>query len=121
MTAKGRFILAAVAAAAGVGCSLGEQVDTDAPVVGISSPKADSTVSGTVSFAAQVLDGYGVAKVEFLVDGVVVGEDVTAPYSYNWNTRAESNGPHGLRAQATDPSGNVGFASISVTVDNTRQ
>ncbi|MBL8984901.1 MAG: hypothetical protein JNJ80_01430 [Gemmatimonadetes bacterium] len=121
MSGKAWLMVGVVGSLAALGCSLGEQVDTDAPVVGISSPKADSTVSGTVAFSAQVLDGYGVAKVEFLVDGVVVGEDLTAPYSYSWNTRAESNGPHGLRAQATDPSGNVGFASISVTVDNTRQ
>jgi hypothetical protein len=29
------------------------------------------------------------------------------------------NGPHALRVEAVDPAGNIGFASIAVTVDNT--
>lgn len=114
------FGLATLAGSAACG-SLGEQTDTDSPIVGIIAPQAADTVGGTVSISAQVLDGFGIAKVEFLIDGTVIGEDPIAPYAYPWNTRSSGDGPHSVRVQATDLSGNVGFATISVTVDNTRQ
>lgn len=106
---------------AGAACSITDQADTDAPLVAIISPKADSTVGGTVAFSVQALDSFGVDSVVFTVDGTRIGVDISSPFSIDWNSRAVSNGTHGLRAEATDPKGNRGFASISVTVDNTRQ
>lgn len=108
-------------AIAGAACNSAPQADTDSPAVFITSPKADSTVSGQVSFAAQVYDGFGVAKVVFKVDGNVIGEDLTFPWGVLWSTQSAGNGPHALRVEATDPAGNSGFTSISVTVDNSRQ
>lgn len=106
---------------AGTACGSPTQSDTDAPVVFIVSPKADSTVSGQVAFSAQVFDGFGVAKVVFSVDGVVLGEDLAEPWGVLWGTQSAGNGPHALRVEATDFAGNVGFRSIGVTVDNSRQ
>ncbi len=100
--------------------SVTTQSDNDSPIVFITSPKADSTVGGTVAFTAQALDGFGVDSVVFKVDGVVIGTDISDPFSVQWNTRAAGNGAHALRAEAFDPSRNTGFASISVTVDNTK-
>ncbi len=108
-------------ALAGWACGTPTQVDTDAPVVFITSPKADSTVGGQVSFSAQVYDGFGVAKVVFKVDGVVLGEDLTEPWGVLWSTVGAGNGRHALRVEATDFAGNTGFTSIGVTVDNSRQ
>ena len=102
-------------------CGNPAQVDTDAPVVFITSPKADSTVGGLVSFTAQVFDGFGVAKVVFKVDGVVLVEDLTEPWGVLWGTVGAGNGRHALRVEATDFAGNTGFVSIGVTVDNSRQ
>lgn len=96
------------------------QSDTDSPIVFITSPKADSTVGGTVAFSAQALDGFGVDSVVFTVDGAPVGVDITSPFGVQWNTRSYGNGVHALRATAFDPAKNTGFASISVTVDNTK-
>ena len=105
----------------GAACNSAPQVDTDSPVVFITSPKADSTVGGQVAFSAQVFDGFGVAKVVFKVDGVTIGEDLAAPWGVLWSTQSAGNGPHALRVEATDPAGNSGFTSIGVTVDNSRQ
>ena len=115
--------MAGIAATAliGAACSLGEQTDTDSPIVAITAPLKDSTVGGAISFAAQVLDEFGVAKVEFIVDGQVIDEDPISPFATTWNTRAGADGPHALQVRATDLSGNVGSASIGVTVDNTKQ
>jgi hypothetical protein len=40
------------------------------------------------------------ARVEFLVDGAVRGTDVAAPYTFGWDTAAETVGPHRLTARA---------------------
>lgn len=111
-----------LALALGMGCSSPtDAADTDFPLIVITSPKADSTVSGLVLFSAQALDAHGIAKVRFLVDGSLLLEDLSEPYAANWNTIGAGNGPHSLRAEAVDLSGNTAFASISVTVDNSRQ
>ncbi len=105
-------------ALAGAACSTGSQSDSDSPVVVITSPKADSTVAGQVPFTAQVFDGFGVAKVVFKVDGAVLGEDRVEPWGVVWSAQGATNGRHSLQVEATDPAGNTGSSSISVTVDN---
>ena len=39
-------------------------------------------------------------RLEFLVDGVVRGTDVAAPYTFGWNASVEPAGPHVLTARA---------------------
>jgi bacterial leucyl aminopeptidase len=102
-----------------VGCGVGTQTDTDSPIVTILAPANGATVTATVVFSAQVLDGFGVAKVRFMVDGQVIDSTTTEPYQTTWNTRGAGNGPHALRVEGEDTSGNTGFSSIGVTVDNT--
>ena len=58
----------------------------------------------------------GPARVEFLVDGVVRGADVAAPYTFGWNATAEAPGEHRLTARATGKNGRVVDASVTVTV-----
>jgi Bacterial Ig domain len=43
------------------------------------------------------------ARVEFLVDGVVRGTDVAAPYTLGWDASTETPGPHRLTARAVGP------------------
>jgi hypothetical protein len=56
------------------------------------------------------------ARVEFLVDGVVRGSDVAAPYTLGWNAAAEPPGPHRLTARAVEPGGKTVEATVIVTV-----
>ena len=57
----------------------------------------------------------GVAHVEFLVDGVVRGTDVAAPYTFGWNASAEPAGEHRLTARATGTNGKSVERSVTVT------
>ena len=59
---------------------------------------------------ASDIDG-DVVKVEFYLDNVKIGEDVTAPYSHVWN--AES-GQHTFSAKAIDSDGSDAQASVEV-------
>ncbi|MDE2041297.1 MAG: hypothetical protein KGI59_02865 [Patescibacteria group bacterium] len=87
--------------------------DTVPPAVSIVSP-VPGTVSGSVTILANVSDPViagettsGVAAVQFMVDGIDLGQALSAPpYGGVWNTIGLSNGSHILSARATDAAGN---------------
>jgi hypothetical protein len=93
--------------------------DPVAPSAAVTSPASNATLSGTVTLSANASDNVGVTRVEFLVDGLSVGNDTTAPYALTWNTTTVSNGGHVLVARAFDAAGNVGTsAPVSLTLNN---
>ncbi len=95
-------------------------VDTSAPTVSLTAPASGATVQGTLSVTASATDNVGVAGVQFMLDGAVLGpEDTTSPYSTSWNTLSAANGAHTLAAVARDAAGNTTTAtSVTVTVAN---
>ncbi len=94
-----------------------DNLDGVAPTVSLTSPADGSTVSGNVSLAAVASDDVGVERVEFLVDGVLVGSDTSAPYAATWDASATSNGSHAVQARARDLVDNVGTSAVAhVTV-----
>ena len=88
------------------------------PSVTLTGPIDGSTVSGTVTVAANASDDIGVTQVEFFVDGTSIGVDTTAPYSASWSTSGYSDGGHTVSATATDTIGQTGSDSVEVTVSN---
>ena len=93
--------------------------DTTPPTVSITQPAQGSTVIGSITISATASDDVAVAGVQFQVDGVNLGAEVTsAPYSVVWNSTAVSNGNHGLTAIARDAAGHTTPASVTVTVNN---
>lgn len=80
--------------------------DTTPPTVNVTAPGAGATLTGTVTLAASASDNVGVARVEFLVDGSVVGSDTSAPYELAWNSASVGNGSHTVGARAFDAAGN---------------
>jgi hypothetical protein len=94
--------------------------DSSGPTVSMSDP-IGATVSGTVTIGASATDNVGVAGVQFLLDGNLLGqEDTSAPYEVQCNTLPVAAGSHQLAARARDGAGNTAVSStIVVTVDNT--
>ncbi len=94
--------------------------DSTPPTVSMSAPANGATVSGsTVTVSASAADNVGVAGVQFQLDGVNLGNRVTAtPYRVTWDTTMAVNGLHALTAIASDAAGNQATARISVTVNN---
>jgi hypothetical protein len=93
--------------------------DTTAPSAVLASPGAGQTVAGIVTLAAEAADNVGVAAVAFLVNGLVVGSDTTAPYSASWDSRTVPDGAATLAVRAADAAGNVATSSaVVVTVQN---
>ena len=95
--------------------------DTTPPTVSITAPAGGALVRGSVNLTATATDNSGtVASVQFLVDDVPLGApDTAAPFAASWTTSSSANGPHVLKARATDAAGNAATsAPVSVTVDN---
>ena len=91
------------------------------PAVSISQPASGSTVSGavTVSGTAQAQGSAGIAQVQISVDnGAWQPATGTASWTASVDTTVLTNGSHTVTARATDTSGNVGTASVAVSVDN---
>lgn len=95
-------------------------IDTTGPVVSVTAPVNGATVAGQLTLSASATDsGSGVAKVEFLVDGTVIGTSTTSPYQTAWNSTSVADGTHTIQARATDTVGNVTTsAGITVTTKN---
>lgn len=94
----------------------GNPTPNTAPTVQLTT--AAQTVQGgtSVTLSANASDATGgVQRVEFLVDGLKVGEDTAAPYVFSWY--ATPAGSHTVYARAVDPSGvSATSNSIGVTV-----
>jgi len=90
-------------------------------IVTVTAPQAGATVGGTVPVAANVaiFGGLTVQSVEFRVNGVPIGQDTTAPYSIQWDTRSAGNGTRRVSAAARDVLGlTYESADVTVTVFN---
>lgn len=93
--------------------------DVTDPTVSITSPANLATVGDTISIDANADDNCAVTKVEFYVDGILLGFDANSPYSINWNTRQNTDGAHVLTAIAYDSSNNTGNSiAVNVSVSN---
>ncbi len=92
--------------------------DTTAPTVSITAPLNNATVAGTIAVAATASDDVVVAGVQLRIDGTLMADDTTSPYSVNLNTLALTAGAHTITAIARDAEENSRTATISITVSN---
>ena len=91
--------------------------DHVAPATSFLTPGGTSLVHGTVTVTARATDDIGIAKVQLLAGGVVVGTDRVAPYSFSWRTSGRG-GAETLGLRTYDRGGNMISATRRVTVDN---
>jgi hypothetical protein len=90
------------------------------PTVTLTAPAANTTFAAgaSIGLTANASDpdvGGSVARVEFWADGGKLGEDVSAPYAFTWNSPA--SGTHVLTAVAVDNLGaSTTSSSVTVTV-----
>jgi hypothetical protein len=84
-----------------------------APIVAITSPTNNASfVPGTnINITANASDSGGtVSKVEFYNGDTKLGEDLTAPYSYNWTNVPV--GQYSITAKVTDNSGETTISTV---------
>lgn len=93
--------------------------DSVPPEVRLTAPADGATLSGTVTLSATASDDVLVSKVEFYVNGQLVGTATSAPYSISWSSQETGNGPATITARAFDSGCNSQDSSVSVTLQNT--
>ena len=92
--------------------------------IAITSPTANSTVSGTVMITARVTNPRGelVDNVEFMLDAKLLGRVTNSgsatEYSLPWDTTASENGSYNLRAIALFGNNQGTDSIVRVTVGN---
>lgn len=91
---------------------------TAAPTITLTAPTSAS-VNRTVTLTANVTAPAGVTRVEFLVDGSVVGSTTSSPYTFEWDTSTVTDGAHQVAARVTDAANvTVTSTAASVAVNN---
>ncbi|MGZ8381812.1 MAG: M4 family metallopeptidase, partial [Nitrospira sp.] len=79
---------------------------------------SESGDKGMLTFSATASDDKGLVKVEFLLDGTLVGTDTTAPYALTYDSLMQDDGSHTLVAKATDTSGQYTKATMTFIIAN---
>ena len=93
--------------------------DVAVPQVAITSPGSSATVKGLAAVNVSATDNIGVIKVDLYAKGVLVATDLTAPYSFTWDSSKVADGAASLVAKAYDAAGNIASSTnVSVTVAN---
>jgi hypothetical protein len=91
-----------------------------APDVEIAYPLPASVLEASLVVSATVSDDVAIDRVEFMIDGALVGTDLTFPYQYIWDTTVLADSPHAITARAYDSVGQWTEATVPVVVDNCR-
>lgn len=89
--------------------------DTQAPLVSITSPKADQSIGRQrVTVIADASDNVGVTRIEFYLDGAATpaATVTTPPWRATVSIDALADGPHTLQAKARDAAGNEGTSTM---------
>jgi hypothetical protein len=95
--------------------------DTRPPTVSLTAPANGATVSGSaVILTADASDDVGVVGVQFKVNNLNLGSEITTPpYRISWYTLSTPNGPHKITAVVRDAAGNVTISpAVTVTLGN---
>jgi hypothetical protein len=94
------------------------RLDKTLPVVSLTAPANSAILRDSVVLTANAIDNVKVVRVDFLVNGAVVGRDYTAPFSMTWDTRLTADGAKKLVARAVDQASNVKSVTQQIFVNN---
>ncbi len=96
-------------------------IDNSPPSVSISLPAPASYLRGTTTIRVVHSDALPITSIAIFIDGIekFSASNPPSPYDALWNTSAETDGTHTIRAKVFDSAGNQNTAEISVVTDNT--
>ncbi|MBN1996008.1 hypothetical protein JW935_00565, partial [candidate division KSB1 bacterium] len=99
-------------------------ISPEIPKVRIISPRADSTVAGTISILAEVSDDSSLADVVFYVDNVkqqfqpIKTKKTQATVTFIWQSSLVTDGKHRIGIKVYDIDGNTNVAAVDIYVKN---
>jgi len=56
----------------------------------------------TATASASTMNGLTVTRVDFMIDGTIVGTAMTSPYTVNWTALPVTKGSHSVTGKVTD-------------------
>jgi chitinase len=122
ITAKATDNNGATTTSSTVNIVINQPVVNQAPTVNVTSPSNNASFASgsavTISASASDADGQ-ISKVEFLLNGNKIGEDLTSPYTFT--TAALTAGNYTITAKATDNNGATTTSSTVNIVINQQQ
>ena len=86
--------------------------DTTAPIVTITFPLDNATLSAQTTISVNVVDDSDIDSVWFIVNGVSTFIDTIAPYEYSWDVCALTEDTATILVNAFDSEGNVGVSEL---------
>jgi hypothetical protein len=93
--------------------------DTTAPIVNLTSPGDGTSVYGDVLLSATASDNAAIARVDFFVNGQIVGTEEEPPYAVTWDATTVPDGSVTISARAVDIGANPSTDSThTVFVNN---
>lgn len=88
------------------------------PSIEITSPGTNyEIISSPVLIKAQAKAPLGIKKIEFYIDGALIGTDTVGPYAINYDFFQIANGEHTIRAVVYDPVDNIAETSVPISVN----
>ncbi|WP_158675408.1 S8 family serine peptidase [Thiohalobacter thiocyanaticus] len=93
-------------------------LDDTPPQMTFISPSEGNSVAGQVTVKVGATDNVQVRKAVLFVNGVKLGEDTSAPYTFNWDTTQTGEGSASVKVRVFDTSGNTNQERIETIVDN---
>ena len=92
---------------------------TPAPTVALTDVTDGETVSGTITFSADIGSSQDVRKVEYYIDNVFGGVSYAPPFTFSLDTTKLTNGEHKLLLKVYNKSGKVASSEErTIKVDN---
>ncbi|MCA9754765.1 MAG: hypothetical protein KDA27_03110 [Candidatus Eisenbacteria bacterium] len=90
------------------------------PRIRIMSPERSAFVQGDIEIEVEADDPrVPIQRVDFLIDGIPIGSDSNAPFSYTWSSQDYPPGSHFLSAMATGENGSLGISPfVSILLNN---
>ena len=102
-----------------MGC--GGAYGTPCPVPSVTVASPGATVNRTVTLTASpaAAGSASITRVDFLIDGTIVGTASAAPYTVSWDSTSVSDGNHTLTGKVTDSQSQTATsAALTVAVKN---
>ena len=91
---------------------------TGIPVVVITSPQAEETVSGTVTVTAEVISNKTILYATLRLSGNIIGNSSSAPFTWIIDSDQYKDGGYALNVTVVDSEGQVGYKQETITISN---
>ncbi|OGS55758.1 MAG: hypothetical protein A3K60_04315 [Euryarchaeota archaeon RBG_19FT_COMBO_56_21] len=97
---------------------VGSDIIPDTIAVIITSPIENSQVSGSLTVAASLIPSEGILYATLSIDGTLVDNKTTQPFSWTIDTQLLIDGTHVISVATRNASGAVGYDETTIVVNN---